>query len=163
VDEAGPEPADEFAACDASPAEPAKEEALSTQEISGAYDEPEAVPVALYDEPAAAEPEPEPEECVDPWGAPKKSKKDKKKKRDPIWDEEQRMEEAPAPPGSKSKKDKKKKRHLISDEEPPVEEVEVEEAAVDGTAIEDAPAPPAPVENESNEWERLTGADRALG
>jgi hypothetical protein len=128
VDEAESEPADEFAACDASPAEPPEEEALPTEEISGTYDELEAVPVAPCNEPAAAEPGSD--ECINPWDVFKKSKKDKKdkkKKRDPIWDEEVAVEEAPAPPEPKSKKDKKKKRDPIRDEEAPVEEAPAEE------------------------------------
>lgn len=94
VDETGPEPADEFAACDASLAELAEEEALPTEDIPGQYDEPEAVPVAICDEPA--EPAPETEGCVDCWAAaPKKFKKDKKKKRKSTFDEEGPVEEAP--------------------------------------------------------------------
>jgi hypothetical protein len=134
----GDEPAVEetAASCDDPPTSPA-EETLAADETSGVYDVPQAEPVALCDKPAAAEPGPD--ECINPWEALKKPKKDKKKKRDPSWYEEAPMEEAPAPPGPKSKKDKKKKGHPISDEEQPVEE-----AAVDGTAMEEAPAPPGP-------------------
>ena len=100
ADEAEPGPTEEFAASDAALAAPAEEElpaaaeeALATAEEPGAYDEPGVEAVAVRDESAAAEPEPE--ACIDDWAIPKKSKKEKKKKGKSILAEEAPVEEAP--------------------------------------------------------------------